>query len=143
MHWHWSILISCMRVRVWTDMHALHSVRTTTTTTTTITTTTKTTTRRGRGGGGGLGLGGGAGRAAASRSSSSVPAVMQRQVPAVLGLEVPQIQFIDSGWTFLLCYRRDSPGAVLGPVVDMPVVVQRHMQSSTFLSWRRCRFLWS
>ena len=32
MHWHWSILISRMRVRVWTDMHALHSVRTTTTT---------------------------------------------------------------------------------------------------------------
>ena len=28
--------------------------------------------------------GGGAGRAASSRSSSSVPAVMQRQVPAVL-----------------------------------------------------------
>ena len=33
--WHWSILIHCMRVRVWTDMHALHSVRTTSTTTTT------------------------------------------------------------------------------------------------------------
>ena len=31
------------------------------------------------------------------------PAGMQRQVPAVLGLEVPQIHFIDSGWTFLLC----------------------------------------
>ena len=48
------------------------------------------------------GLGGGAGRAASSRSSSSVLAVMQRQVPAVLLMEVPQIQFIDSGWTFLL-----------------------------------------
>ena len=60
------------------------------------------------------------------RSSSSVPADIQRQVPAVLGLEVPQIQFIDSGWTFLLCLqrrvptvqtvqddRRDSPVAVL------------------------------
>ena len=28
MHWHWFILISCIRVRVWTDMRALHSVRT-------------------------------------------------------------------------------------------------------------------
>ena len=34
---------------------------------------------------------------------------MQRQVPAVLGLEVPQIQFIDSGWTFLLCLQRRVP----------------------------------
>ena len=40
------------------------------------------------------------------RSSSSVPAGIQRQVPAVLGLEVPQIQFIDSVWTFLLCLLR-------------------------------------
>ena len=90
------------------------------------------------------------------RSSSSVPAGIQRQVPAVLGLEVPQIQFIDSGWTFLLCLlrrlptvqtvqvdRRDSPVAVLGPGVDMPVIVQRHMhnsrlsRSSTSLSLRR------
>ena len=31
---------------------------------------------------------------------------MQRQVPAVLGLEVPHIQFVDSGWTFLLCLQR-------------------------------------
>ena len=39
--------------------------------------------------------------------------------------------------------RRYSPGAVLGPGVDMPVIVQRHMhnsrlsRSSTSLSWRR------
>ena len=39
--------------------------------------------------------------------------------------------------------RQDSPGAVLGPGVDMPVIVQRHMhisrlsRSSTSLSWRR------
>ena len=45
--------------------------------------------------------------------------------------------------------RRDSPGDALGPVLDMPGFVQRHMhsprvsRSSTFLSWRRCRFLWS
>ena len=47
---------------------------------------------------------------------------------------VPQIQFIDSGWPFLLwaetgthsancaADRRDSSGAALGPVLDMPVV---------------------
>ena len=40
--------------------------------------------------------------------------------------------------------RRDSPGAVLGPVLDMPVVVQNKVRSScssrssTSLSWRRC-----
>ena len=39
--------------------------------------------------------------------------------------------------------RRDFPGAALGPVIDMPVAVQRHMhsprvsRSSTSLSWRR------
>ena len=44
--------------------------------------------------------------------------------------------------------RRDSPGAVFGPVVDMPVIVQRHMHSSrlswssTSPSWRRCSLLW-
>ena len=32
-HWHWSLLISCVRVRAWTDMHVQHTVRTTTTTT--------------------------------------------------------------------------------------------------------------
>ena len=54
--------------------------------------------------GGLAGVGGGAGRAASSRSSSSVPAVMQRQVP-----RCPQIQFIDSGWTFLFCVQRRVP----------------------------------
>ena len=45
--------------------------------------------------------------------------------------------------------RRDSPGVALGPVLDMPVVVQRHMhsprmsRSSTTLSWRRGCFSWS
>ena len=45
--------------------------------------------------------------------------------------------------------RRDFPGAALGPVFDMPVVVQRHMhcprvsRSSTSPSWRRCSLLWS
>ena len=34
-HRHWSILFSCMRVRVWTNMRVLHFVPTTTTTTTT------------------------------------------------------------------------------------------------------------
>ena len=36
-HWHWFIFIRCICVRVWTDMRALHSVRTTTTSTTTTT----------------------------------------------------------------------------------------------------------
>ena len=45
--------------------------------------------------------------------------------------------------------RRDSSGAALGPVIDMPVVVQRHMhsprvsRSSTSLSWRRGCLPWS
>ena len=43
--------------------------------------------------------------------------------------------------------RRAFPGAALGPVFDMPVVVQRHMhcprvsRSSTSPSWRRCSLL--
>ena len=61
-----------------------------------------------------------------------VSVMMQRQFPIST---VPQIQFIDSGWLFLLCVqrrvptvqncaadRRDSSGAALGPVLDMPVV---------------------
>ena len=61
---------------------------------------------------------------------------MQRQFPAIL---CPQIQFIDSGWMFLF---RDgyptvqtvqktvefSSGAALGPVLDIPVIVQRGAQ---------------
>ena len=45
--------------------------------------------------------------------------------------------------------RLDFPGAALGPVFDMPVVVQRHMRcprvsrSSTSPSWLRCSLLWS
>ena len=45
--------------------------------------------------------------------------------------------------------RRDFPGVALGPVVNTPVVVQRHMHcprvswSSTSPSWRRCSLLWS
>ena len=39
-------------------------------------------------------------------------------------LKVPPIQFIDSGWIFL---RRDSSGAALGLVLDMPVVVLRQV----------------
>ena len=48
-----------------------------------------------------------------------------------------------------LCKRPSSfSGVALGPVLDMPVVVQRHMhsprvsRSSTFPSWRRCNLLW-
>ena len=45
---------------------------------------------------------------------------------------MPQIQFIDSGWLFLqrtgAADRRDSSGAALGLVLDMPVVVQRFAQ---------------
>ena len=45
--------------------------------------------------------------------------------------------------------RRDSPGDALGPVLDMPIVLQRHMhsprmsRSSTSLSWRRGCLPWS
>ena len=105
--------------------------------------------------GGRVGGEGGAGRAASSRSSSSFPAVMQRQVPAVLDWRCPRS--ISSTVVGHSCFatvtcthsancaddRRDSPGAVLGPVVDMPLIVQRHMhssrlsRSSTSLSWRR------
>ena len=56
-------------------------------------------------------------------------------------LKVPQIQFNDSCWIFLLfaetgthsgncaVLRRDSSGAVLGLVVGVPVVVQRQVRS--------------
>ena len=55
---------------------------------------------------------GGAGRAAFSWCSSSVvdvPVALQRQVPAVPLLWRAPIQFIDSGWTFLLCGRDVYP----------------------------------
>ena len=54
-------------------------------------------------------------------------------------LKVPQIQFIDNGWIFLVCCRdgthsancagdrRDSSGAALALVLDMPVVVHRQV----------------
>ena len=67
---------------------------------------------------------------------------------------MPQIQFIESGWIFLLfsetgahsancaVLRRNYSDAALGLVLDMPVIVQRQVplrlsRSSTSLSWRR------
>ena len=83
-------------------------------------------------------------RAPADLSSFSVvdvPVILQ-QFQQCFDLKVPQIQFIDSGRIFLLCCRdgyhsancaddrRDSSGAALGPVLDMPVIVQRQLRSS-------------
>ena len=74
----------------------------------------------------------GAGRVA-SWTSSSVVYVPDHAVTISSSI-VPQIQFIDSGWLFLLCGQRrvltvqtvqpivEIPGAALGPVPDMPVV---------------------
>ena len=58
---------------------------------------------------------------------------------------VPQLQFSANVLTCPWLRRQLHEGAVLGPVLDMPVIVQRQVPfwlsgSSTSLSWRRCRF---
>ena len=95
--------------------------------------------RGGRGGAGGVFL-----------ELASVPVVMQRQVPAVLRFEGAPDSVLRQCWSANCADdRRDSPGAALGRVLDMPVVVHRHMhsprmsRSSTTLSWRRGCLPWS
>ena len=77
-------------------------------------------------------------------------------MPSSFDLKVPQIQFIDSGWIFLLFTETGthSANSAVGILqvpfldqVDMPVMVHRQMRSSrgmssTPLSWRRCRIPW-
>ena len=44
-----------------------------------------------------------------SSSSGDVPVTMQDNFQQCFDLKVPQIQFIDSGWIFLLCCRDGYP----------------------------------
>ena len=64
-----------------------------------------------------------------------VPVIMQRQFPAILcprfsSSTVAGYSCSETGTHSANCAadRRDSSGAVLGPVLDMPVIVQRGAQ---------------
>ena len=73
-------------------------------------------------------------------------------------LKVPQIQFIDSGWIFLLCVQKQVPTVqtvqMTVEILQVPLLVHARYfatpgaqfvvsRSSTALSWRRCSFPWS
>ena len=82
-------------------------------------------------------MGGGAGRAASWTSSSVVyvPVIMQRQFPAILcprfsSSTVAGYSFAETGTHSANCAagRPVSSGAALGPVLDVPVIVQRGAQ---------------
>ena len=87
------------------------------------------------------GRGGGGRRSWSSSVGCGRPCDHAGQFPACFGLKVPQIQFIDSGWTFLLCVQRRVPTVqtvhmtfetIQVPFldqVDMCVIVQRQVRS--------------
>ena len=91
------------------------------------------------------------------RRTVEVPISVHRQSGGYCSYLQRQVRTVQTCYAAVTCThsancaddRRDFPGAALGPVFDMPVVVQRRMhcprvsRSSTSPSWRRCSLLWS
>ena len=91
------------------------------------------------------------------RRTVEVPLLVHRQSGGYCSCLQRQVRTVQTCYAAVTCThsancaddRRVFSGAALGPVLDMPVVVQLHMhcprvsRSSTSPSWRRYSFLWS